>query len=167
MKKKISLFLFLLFSVILKTTFSQFLRFLPVFPDIPLIVLVFMAVRYGSVTGQIAGFGTGLLEDFASLAPLGFNSLIRMITGQLTGLLQGRMNMDPVLFPILSVTTGTLLKGFLSYLIAAVFNISYSGSIFVSGSFVLELVLNALTAPILFLLLRLVLDWILRERKTL
>ncbi len=167
MKTKIIIFLLMLFSLLVKTTLVRTLTLFPVFPDISLIALVFIAVKYGSTTGQVAGFATGLLEDFISLAPLGFNSLIRMITGQITGLFQGRVNPDPVLFPILSVIAGTLLKRILSFVVTALFSITYSGSIFSSGSFIFELVLNALATPLLFFILKVFMDWVLKERNTL
>ncbi|MDC7232316.1 MAG: rod shape-determining protein MreD [Spirochaetales bacterium] len=167
MKKNMTVFILMLFSILLKTTLSRYLSLSFGIPDTTLIILVYVSIRYGTVTGQISGFATGLMEDFLSLSPLGFNSLIRMITGQITGLFHERLNLDPVLFPVLSVALATLLKGGLSYMILSIFNIQYSGSIFISSSFGFELLMNALLAPFLFLLLRIIFDKVLKERKTL
>lgn len=167
MKKSMTIFILMLISVLFKTTVSRYLSLNFGTPDTTLIILVFISIRYGSLSGQLSGFTTGLMEDFLSLSPLGFNSLIRMIIGQFTGLFHDRLNMDPVLFPVLSVSLATVVKGVLSYLILTVFNIQYSGSIFISSSFGFELLMNALLAPFLFLLLRILFDRVLKERKTL
>lgn len=167
MKKNMTIFILMLISVLLKTTLSRYFSLSFGMPDTTLIILVYVSIRYGSLSGQMSGFTTGLMEDFLSLSPLGFNSLIRMILGQFAGLFHERLNMDPILFPVLSVSLATIVKGALSYLILSVFNIQYSGSIFISSSFGFELLMNALLAPFLFLLLRFLFDRVLKERKTL
>ncbi len=167
MKKSVSILILMLFSVLIKTTISRYLSLDFGIPDITLIMLVFFSIHYGSVTGQLSGFASGLMEDFISLSPLGFNSLIRMITGHIAGMFNGRLIMDPILFPVLMVTVATILKALLSSLILSMFSIDYSGSIFISSSFGFELLINALLAPVLFLLLGLLMDKILQERKTL
>ena len=157
----------MIFSILIKTTLSRYLTLSFGTPDITLIILVYISLRYGSVNGQITGFTTGLMEDFLSISPLGFNSLIRCIIGFLTGLFHERLMMDPVLFPIMSVSITTLIKGILSYLILEIFNVSYSGNVFMTSSFGFELLMNALLAPFLFQLIKILFDKILRERKTL
>lgn len=167
MKKGITIFILILISILLKSTVSRYFSLNFGIPDTTLIILVYVSVRYGSLSGQIGGFTTGFMEDFISLSPLGFNSLIRMVIGQFAGLFHERLNMDPVLFPVLSVSLATIVKGALSYLILTIFKIEYSGSIFISSSFGFELLMNALLAPFFFLLLRLLFDRVLKERKTL
>ncbi|QEN07560.1 rod shape-determining protein MreD [Oceanispirochaeta crateris] len=167
MKKSLTILFLMIFSILIKTTLSRYLSLSFGTPDITLIILVCISIRYGSVTGQLTGFTTGLMEDFLSLSPLGFNSLIRTIIGFLTGLFHDRLIMDPVLFPILSVSLTTLLKGALSYLILEIFKVEYSGSIFITTSFGFELLMNALLAPFLFQMIKVLFDVILKERKTL
>jgi len=167
MKKTLTILGLMLFSILIKTTLSSYITLSFGTPDITLIILVYISFRYGSVTGQLIGFSTGLMEDFLSISPLGFNSLIRCIIGFLSGLFHERLLMDPVLFPILSVSITTLVKGALSYLILGIFNVSYSGKVFMTSSFGFEMLMNALLAPFLFQLLKLLFDKILKERKTL
>ena len=167
MKKSLTILILMLLSVLLKTTISRYLSLNFGIPDITLIMLVFFSVNYGAVTGQLSGFASGLMEDFISLSPLGFNSLIRMVTGHLAGLFNGRIIIDPILFPVLMVTIATVFKALMSSLILSIFSIDYSGSIFISSSFGFELLINALLAPVLFLLLGLLMDKVLQERKTL
>jgi rod shape-determining protein MreD len=167
MKRSITIFILMLISVLLKTTLSRYLSLSFGMPDTTLIILVFVSIRFGSLSGQLSGFTTGLMEDFLSLSPLGFNSIVRMVLGQFAGLFHERLNMDPILFPVLSVALATIVKGAFSYLILKIFNIQYSGSIFISSSFGFELLMNALLAPFFFLLLRFLFDRVLKERKTL
>jgi len=167
MKKSLTIMGLMIFSILIKTTLSRYLTLSFGTPDITLIILVYISLRYGTVNGQITGFATGLMEDFLSISPLGFNSLIRCIIGFMTGLFHERLMMDPVLFPIMSVSITTIIKGILSYLILEIFNVSYSGNVFMTSSFGFELLMNALLAPFLFQLIKILFDKILRERKTL
>lgn len=167
MRRSITIFILMLISILLKTTLSRYLSLSYGMPDTTLIILVYVSIRFGSLSGQLSGFTTGLMEDFLSLSPLGFNSIVRMVLGQFAGLFHERLNMDPVLFPVLSVALATIVKGAFSYLILNIFNIQYSGSIFISSSFGFELLMNSLLAPFLFLLLRFLFERILKERKTL
>ncbi len=154
-------------TILLKTTLSRYISLSFGLPDLTLIILVYISIRYGSLHGQIGGFTAGLVEDVLSLSPLGFNSLLRMITGQFAGVFHERLMMDPVLFPVLSVSLATVLKGLLSSLILSVFSIEYSGTVFFNSSFGFELLMNALLAPFVFLLLRIIFDRVQNERKTL
>lgn len=154
-------------SILLKTTLSRYITLSFGMPDTTLIILVFVSIRYGSLHGQLSGFTAGIVEDVLSLSPLGFNSLLRMVIGQFAGFFHERIMMDPVLFPVLSVALGTLLKGLFSSIILSIFSIDYSGSVFFNSSFGFELLMNALLAPFIFLLLRMIFDRVLKERKTL
>ena len=59
---------------IFETAILSHLRFLPVLPDLILILIVYTALYNGSAAGVIAGFFSGLIFDFLSLAPLGIYS---------------------------------------------------------------------------------------------
>ena len=73
--------------VLLQTTVLGIVAVGGVTPDLQLILLVFLALRRGSMSGQLAGFAGGLLEDLVSLAPLGFHALVRTLVGFTSGLL--------------------------------------------------------------------------------
>ncbi len=166
MKKQVILILLLFLGILLRTTIFHYLGF-SISPDFSLIMLVFFSFRYGSSAGQFSGFTAGLFEDFLSLSPLGFNAFIKTIIGFVSGLFHDRFVMDPILFPFVTLVIVTFFKGILSFLIIDVFNIAISGSTVFSRLFFLELIINALLAPILFQLLRLLLDRVLPERKAL
>src|SRR5215475_14093364 len=56
-------------------------------PDLPLVVTVFLAVRKGPVTGCVAGFVAGLLQDMAGGGLIGIQALTKALAGFCMGLL--------------------------------------------------------------------------------
>ena len=125
-------------------------------PDIALIVIAYYAVTNGSFEGQIGGFVGGLVEDMLSLAPPGFHALLRTLMGFLFGVMHNRMLVDAVLVPFLLLTIGTVLKALLAGLTATVFGIDGLSSVALSPRLLVEVGYNAVLAPILFALLRLI-----------
>ena len=166
MKRQLILILLLFLGIIIRTTILYYLPF-NISPDLSLIILVYFSFRYGSRVSQISGFASGLLEDFLSLSPLGFNCFVRTVIASVTGLFHERLVMDPILFPVMSVVGVTLFKGILFFILVELFNIPISTVHVFSTSFFLEIVINALLAPVLFQLIRILLDKLLPERKAL
>jgi cell shape-determining protein MreD len=74
----------------------------------------------------------------------------------LYGLLHNRMLVDAVLVPFLLLAVGTLVKALFASLIAALFGVAGVASVALSSRLFVEVGYNAVLAPILFTLLRLV-----------
>ena len=123
-------------------------------PDVALLLLVFSANQHGSLKGEVTGFGAGLLQDFLSLAPIGFHALIGTVLGFLAGLLKGKLFLDPILMPVLLAVVTTLLKAIFGAIVLAVFVPELVGTVF-SPKLGIEIGLNALIAPFLYGLLHL------------
>jgi len=123
-------------------------------PDIVLCVLVFSAYVNGTMTGQVSGFLSGIFTDLClSQAPPGMSSLIRTLIGALTGLFKDSLFLGYVIMPIILCTVATLLKILIMF--ALHFVIKEIPVISLSDLRLwIELGLNALCAPLLFLLLR-------------
>jgi rod shape-determining protein MreD len=141
-------------AVLLQSTVLRWVALKGVKPDLALILLVFVAVRRGSMSAQTSGFLAGLLEDALSLAPLGFNALLRTVLGFFYGLLSGSIFVDPVLMPVLLVMVATLLKGLLSSLLVVLFRVPAPGFQIFAGPLWIEVGYNAVLAPFLFAPLR-------------
>ena len=141
-------------AVLLQSTVLRWVALKGVKPDLALILLVFVAVRRGSLSAQTGGFLAGLLEDILSLAPVGFNALLRTVLGFFYGLTAGSLFLDPVLMPVLLVLVATLLKGLLSSLLVALFHIPAPGFQIFAGPLWIEVGYNAVLAPFLFAPLR-------------
>lgn len=166
MKRQIVLILFLFVGILIQTTILNNLP-LNISPDISMIMLVYFSIRYGSATSQLSGFASGLMQDFVSLSPLGFNCFIKTVLGFVTGIFHDRLIMDPILFPILSVSVVTIFKGILQFLLIELFSIPLSVSRVFSSNLLMEILINALLAPVIFQFLRILLDRIFPQRKTL
>jgi rod shape-determining protein MreD len=141
-------------AVLLQSTVLRWVALKGVKPDLALIVLVFVAVRRGSMAAQVSGFLAGLLEDSLSLSPLGFNALLRTVLGFFYGLTAGSIFVDPLLMPVLLILVATILKGLASCLLVVIFRIPAPGFQIFAGPLWIEVGYNALLAPFLFAPLR-------------
>ena len=76
-----------------------------------LVTLLAVALLRGSVFGAVAGFGTGLLVDTATLGTLGFTSLLLTVAGFWIGRYGETTARDRFHAPYLSVAVVTILYG--------------------------------------------------------
>jgi rod shape-determining protein MreD len=123
-------------------------------PDLALDILVFSAYLNGMMTGQLSGFFSGLLLDFLSSAPLGLNLFIRTVIGAVAGFLNRSFMLDRILLPVTLCAGATLLKAGLLFLL----NLLFAGAIpayhFNTPALWVELAMNSILAPLIFVLLR-------------
>jgi len=144
---------FSIVAALLQSTVLARISFFDVIPDLALCVLVFSAYVNGTMTGQVSGFLSGLFVDFLSMAPLGMSSLIRTLIGALVGLFKDSLFLGYVVMPIILCTVATLLKVFMMFVLHLIMNSIPAYSLTDSRLWI-ELGLNALCAPLLFLILR-------------
>ena len=137
--------------VLLQTTVLGIVAVRGVTPDLLLILLVFLALRRGSMSGQIAGFAGGLLEDLVSLAPLGFHALVRTLVGFSSGTLHGLIRTSAIAVPVL-IFGASVVKGMASAFLGLVFDI-HPDLHLLEGRFWIEAAYSAVLAPFLFALL--------------
>ena len=140
-------------AVVLQSTMLHWVAIRGVIPDLGLIILVFVAVRRGSMTAQLSGFAAGLIEDLLSLSPLGFHALIRTVVGFLYGLTVGSIFVDPILMPVLLTVVATAFKALISSLLVSFLAIPAEGFGVFAGPLWIELGYNAVLAPFIFALL--------------
>ena len=76
------------------------LRVADVAPDIPLIVVVMLALRRGPEFGCLAGFATGLLQDAAGGGLIGVQALTKAVVGFAIGVLGGRLRVTQPLVQV-------------------------------------------------------------------
>ena len=74
-------------SVVLQTTLGRFVARGTVAVDLVLVVVVFVALTSGPVTGLLAGTAAGLAQDALSSGVLGIGSLAKTLVGFLTGII--------------------------------------------------------------------------------
>jgi len=137
-------------AVVLQSTLLHWIAVRGVIPDLGLIVLVFVAIRRGSMTAQLSGFVSGVVEDVLSLSPLGFHAFIRTVVGFLYGLTEGGIFVDPILMPVILIIIATIFKALISSLLVAFLSIPAAGFGVFTGPLWIELGYNAVLAPFLF-----------------
>ena len=137
--------------VLLQTTVLGIVAVRGVTPDLLLILLVFLALRRGSMSGQIAGFAGGLLEDLVSLAPLGFHALVRTLVGFSSGMLHGLIRTSAIAVPVL-IFGASVVKGMASAFLGLAFDV-HPDLHLLEGRFWIEAAYSAVLAPFLFALL--------------
>ena len=124
-------------------------------PDFSLIILVFISYRKGCMVGQVSGFISGLLEDFISLTPIGFSSLVKSILGFLYGLFQGSFIVDNIFIPILFIIIATIIKGIFASVIALILSLEYIEINLFHYNTLIRIAYNAILSPLIFFLLNL------------
>ncbi len=102
-------------------TLAPALRIADVAPDIPLIVVILLALRRGPEFGCLAGFLAGLLQDAASGGLIGVQALTKAIIGFAIGSAGGRLRVTQPLVQIPGLVLLTVLEGLLRFSILQLF----------------------------------------------
>ena len=143
-------------AVLLQSTLGSWIAIAGVKPDLALVILIFAAQKRGSMTGQITGFFSGLLEDLLSLSPLGFHALMKSVIGYIYGFFKGNIFVDPLIAPIILTVIGTIGKGLIAGIIGLIFVIPAARFGQFIGKIWIEIIYNAVLAPFVFALLRVI-----------
>jgi rod shape-determining protein MreD len=149
-KAAVVLFVCAMLQVAVLTEYSAFRS-----ASIVLVALLSIALLRGSVFGAVAGFGTGLLLDTATLGTLGVTSLLLTVAGFWIGRYGETTARDRFHAPFLSVAVVTVLFAFGQVLLQFMLGESAPAGP-VAGGLPLALLLNlALTLPVYALVRRL------------
>ena len=142
---------FILAAALLQSTvFLRLVVYIRAVPDLALCILVYSAYVNGILTGQLTGFFSGFLLDFFSAAPLGLNALTRTIIAALTGLLKDTFILDHFFLPMILCAGATFFKALLFFLLNLIFPEMVPSYTFNSITFLIELGMNTLFAPVIF-----------------
>jgi rod shape-determining protein MreD len=154
-KKIIWVLVFTIGVALLQSSFlSRFVIYIHALPDLALGILVYTAYVNGTMTGQLAGFFSGVALDFLSSSPLGLNSFVRTLTGAITGLIKDTFYLDFFFLPMALCAGATVFKALIFFLLHLLFPETVPSYSFWALTFWVELGLNTLTAPLLFGLLK-------------
>src|SRR5216117_4412997 len=80
-------------------------------PDLPLIVVVLLALRRGAEFGCVAGFGAGLLQDAAGGGLIGVQALTKAVIGFAIGAAGSRLRVSQPLVQVPGLVLLSLLEG--------------------------------------------------------
>jgi len=145
---------FLIFgSVILQIALIARIPMLGSHPDLPLTLVVSIALFSGPFHGEVTGFVSGLMCDFLSDGPLlGVQSLSRVVIGYGIGFIRGKLYSDNIITQLASGFVATLAHKFITFIhLSLLFTdtppVRFSGLILVAIS-------NALLVVVVFRVLR-------------
>lgn len=103
-------------------TLGPALRIADVAPDIPLIVVVMLALRRGPEFGCGAGFIAGLLQDAATGGLLGVQALTKSMIGFGIGALGGRLRVSQPLVQVPGLVVLSLMEGVARFALLQLFH---------------------------------------------
>ena len=103
-------------------TMGPALRVADVAPDIPLIVVVMLALRRGPEFGCGAGFLAGLLQDAATGGLLGVQALTKSVIGFGVGALGGRLRVSQPLVQVPGLVVLSLVEGVARFALLQLFH---------------------------------------------
>jgi rod shape-determining protein MreD len=147
--------LFSFIATILQSTLLSHLALYHAVPDLALLIVIYAAYVNGTMTGQVSGFFSGILQDLLSSAPLGMNALIRTLCGALAGVMKGTFFLDVVFLPMILGAVATLVKAISLFILHLLFSGAVPCYSLTAPLFYIELLLNTVAAPFLFALLKL------------
>jgi rod shape-determining protein MreD len=90
-------------------------------PDLPLIMVILLALRRGPEFGCMAGFVTGLLQDAAGGGLIGVQALTKGLIGFGIGVAGGRLRVSQPLVQIPGLVVLTIAEGLARFAILQVF----------------------------------------------
>ncbi len=151
--KLFQLFFVLISLIFIDTVLLKRFGYNGVRPDLVLIVLVFMAHSIGPLESVISGFASGLVMDFLTLSPIGFNAIIYANLGYIFGKTKNKLFLDPILFPLLFILIAYIIKAVISFLLVVIFLPEKITLVF-TNSYFLEMVLSLVLAPFMFGILK-------------
>ncbi|HEU5321182.1 MAG TPA: rod shape-determining protein MreD [Methylomirabilota bacterium] len=106
---------------IAQTTLGSALRIANVTPDIPLIVVVLLALRRGPEFGCAAGFAAGLVQDAAGGGLIGVQAFTKAIVGFVIGLAGERLRVSQPLVQIPGLVLLTVAEGLTRFALLQLF----------------------------------------------
>jgi len=139
-----------LFVSLVTATILANLLFLPVLPDLVLLVVVYVSFMNSPETGCTTGFISGILLDFLSASPIGLNACTKTITGFIAGKLAGSFNLDRILIPFAMGVGATVIKALTTWILSFFFGPGILLYKLTGSVFWLEVVANGLCAPLVF-----------------
>jgi rod shape-determining protein MreD len=112
----------MLAALILETTVFNYLAVAGVKPDLMLIVVIYLGLNKGALTGEISGFVAGFLQDIFSGGLIGTNALIKMIIGNAVSLGHNKLAFENIItqavLTVVVTLVGVVLTIFLNMIFA-------------------------------------------------
>lgn len=142
-----------LFFALIESVILSNIVFLPVTPDLVLLIVVYVSFMNSPVTGITSGFISGLVLDFLSASPIGLNAFVKTITCFVVGKFSGSFNPNRFLIPALMGFCSTIFKAFMTWVLSFFFGSNILIYKLSDNVFWFEILANTICAPLVFSLL--------------
>jgi rod shape-determining protein MreD len=93
-----------------------------VVPDVPIVLTVLLALRYGPEAGCLTGFALGLAQDAVAGGPLGLHALSKAVIGFAAGDLPRWILVRRPIVPVGLAVVATLLDGLARFAVLQAFH---------------------------------------------
>ncbi len=123
-KKRITPFILLLLLAILQATSLNRLSILGIKPDLLLILVIFLGLHKGPLSGAGYGFLAGILLDIFSPTPLGTNALSKTVLGFLAGAVAPFLYFEAPFIQGLLLFLGMFLEGMILFILLSSFHLA-------------------------------------------
>ncbi|MDI6640743.1 MAG: rod shape-determining protein MreD [Elusimicrobiota bacterium] len=143
---------FLLFSFMLQLFILSYLPIFGLAPELVLLTLLFLSLKYGSLFGEIYGFIAGLLLDCFTIHVFGLRAFIFTIIGYFVGKFSHKLDEEKIQVQVL--LTATIVSFY--YLTNNILpGVLLSGSIQIDiFKLFCAILYNSVFAPFLFLIMK-------------
>jgi rod shape-determining protein MreD len=84
-------------------------------PDVPIVLTVLLALRYGSEAGCLTGFALGLAQDAVAGGPLGLHALSKALLGFVAGDLPRWVLVTRLIVPVGLAVLATIVDGLVRF----------------------------------------------------
>lgn len=102
-------------------TVAPALRIAGVTPDLPLIIVVLLALRRGPEFGALAGFAAGLIQDAAGGGLIGVQALTKALIGFAIGAVGSRLSVGQPLVQVPGLVLLTIAEGLARFALLKLF----------------------------------------------
>ncbi|MDR2399662.1 MAG: rod shape-determining protein MreD [Endomicrobium sp.] len=154
MKKIIAYFLLYIIFCMLQFFFGKYLNICGVFPNLILILVVYLGLTRGVVSAEIMGFLFGITWDVFSTDVFGIRTVIFTIIGYFTGKINKNFDKDRTLVQIVIVVLTNVVYWFIFSFIYWVIPASESSSpSFITTKGMFKILATVIMAPIVFSIL--------------
>ena len=115
MKRKVTMLVLILASIILQSTVCQMIAIGSIKPNLLIILTVSFGLMRGRRDGLVTGFFCGLLSDLFFNSIIGFHALLYMWVGYFSGYFYRIFYDDDIKTPILLISICDVVYGILQY----------------------------------------------------
>jgi rod shape-determining protein MreD len=105
-----------------QATIAPALRIGDIAPDLPLIVVVLLALRRGPEFGCVAGFAAGLLQDVTGGGLIGIQALTKALVGFAIGAVGGELRVTQPLVQVPGLAVLTIVEGLVRFALLKLFH---------------------------------------------